>query len=455
MVWGPVIAGIGGLLGGLLGGDESPPQTSTTQTSSTRPSYTTEELALLNSMYNQFYGNIGAQSPLYSQLMSGYGVPGYTGAPQIGIPEPYREQQELDTATKKAQGVMDLFQQWDEIQKIPNPFVRAAQIKMEAPAIASKYTELVGGDMDINTVKGGFQTNYARWKANPEQWQTSYLQPYEEKLQYAQEAINKQYAPLIEAQQAAAPPEEEFIGPFGAVSTSHLEPQPTEQPTELLDTSVQPVTQPTELTQAEQIAQTQPSTGSPLQDVQAQSPEQLAQMYNLMQQQGQRGIEDWWNQAQRELEQRGISQRGGYEGSGTIQDLGSLLAQKGRMQQDLGTQLGLSQMQAGLQLPYQQLSALEPVRQFEANYQLQQQAPWISFGSQQLALPWGQAQSTTTPGSSVGVIPGAISGLYSGMGLYGMGQNLGWWGIQNQPATAYGAGGTGPMSWNPNAYDMY
>jgi hypothetical protein len=177
---------------------------------------------------------------------------------------------------------------------------------------------------------------------------------------------------------------------------------------------------------------------TPLEYIMGLSPEQVTKQFDILREEGMKGIEDWYEQAIREMEMRGIAQYSGLKGSHSERDLGALLGKRKQMEQDLTNTLDLQKMQMIEAQQYNKLQALEDIRRWEAGYKQQIQNPWIQAGQQMLSLPWGQTSVHTQTMPGVGVLPGTISGLSTGLGMYNWGKELGWWG--NQPATAYGSG---------------
>lgn len=383
--WGPIATGGLSLLGGWMGGQKGPPATTTQRIEHVRPTLTPEELAMQDFFRSQVYGRLGQVSPLQQMIESYYGG----GMPGIQTPAITQQIPAITPQATQAQ------------------FEQAARGKVfEADVLPSlqRISELFGGQPTLAGAGRGMGGMAKRTQASQE------MQNIAQRLNITPEEANRLYQDWIADPQA--------VTQRYAPTTQALVPeQPIAQPV----TPTQPVEQPY----------------TPLGAIMQQTPEQLAEQYDILRQQGRRGIEDWYQQAQREFERRGIGQYGGYMGTPVERDIGGILGQRGRMETELGAQLGLSELQARQQLPYGQLQTLEDVRRWEAQNLLQQQAPWIGVGQQMYALPWGQTTTATQQTPGPGIIPGAISGAYTGAGLYGMGQNLGWWGQQRTP---YGGG---------------
>jgi hypothetical protein len=414
---GELITAGGSILGGLLGGQKGPPAETTQRIEHVRPVLTPEEQAMQNFFMDQVYGRLGQTSPLQNLIEQYYGG-GYQPMTMGAMPgrqpmmptqiSPEGTRQQYEQTVKAGRWEQEVLPALQNIKKLwgdrplsaypanikgREPIHKAAQM-VEAQKTLQNAAKQLG--MTTDEVKN----LYEEWKASPE-------------------TVAQRYSPLSQALPtqpspgATTPTRSATGGAFGywreGVPSQYQAGAQTGQPFE------QPQPSPD-----------QPYT--PLGAIMQQSPEQLGAQYGILRQQGMRGIEDWYQQAQREFERRGMGAYGGYMGTPMQQDLGNILAERGRMQTELGSQLGLSELQARQQLPYGQLQALEDVRRFEAQQQLAQQAPWIGVGQQMYALPWGQTTTAVQQQPGPGIIPGAISGAYTGAGLAQMGQNLGWWG---------------------------
>jgi len=411
-----------GALGGLSGGGDV---TQTTQT--IPPPRTTQEQVLLNQMADWLYQAAPQYQGFINQtLQSIYG--GAAGTPTVGegymgekIPgqltgelgEEYKEsvlseadyqrqlenwekaRKNIDTfqALKKAEEDMAFFKskyggtRWDAGSKVDAKY---QEIKNRLDA-AKTYLEKEAGLSEIE-----WQKQYQMWQKDPEMFVEEYLGGKPTK--------------------AGIP---EGVQIHGAVGEGQIDPRLAG--TEAAMTEAEP-------------------SWSPFQEIMSWTPEKIAEYYGIEKTKQQREIEDWYGQAQREASQRGISQYGGYEGSGTARDAALLAAEKARMSTELGESMRQLQLAHEMQQPYQMLSAAQGLLGTMGNLQ----APWLQVG-QYLGTPYGPTtQISTQPGASAA--QGALGGAMAGAGLYGMGQGLGWWG-SSQPATMYGAGATGPNIW--------
>ncbi len=185
-------------------------------------------------------------------------------------------------------------------------------------------------------------------------------------------------------------------------------------------------------------------------------PAYISEQFGLAKKAGMEEIGDWYTRAARELEQRGISQYGGLMGSQYERDVGGVLGKRGEMESTLGRELRTAQIGMERQNLYDVLNAMTNLQTLQSNLQTARTSPWIGAAQSLASAPYGQ--TTTTPYQGVGMIPAAISGAYAGLGLYGMGQNLGLWGQgqDNQPATSYGAGTSGlNLAGTQNLYNQY
>lgn len=181
---------------------------------------------------------------------------------------------------------------------------------------------------------------------------------------------------------------------------------------------------------------------SPLGQITGLTPEDVEKKINLQEQLALQNVSDWYEQAQREFQQRGITQHGGIMGKGVETDLGSILSERGRREGEISQYYEALRSNAPYETAVQKLAVLEPLRQSAQQYQLQKQIPWLPIGQSMFTVPYGQQITTTQPTSGVGAIPflSDIAGI--GLGTYGLGSSFGWWGGQT-PATAFGAGLTG------------
>ena len=179
----------------------------------------------------------------------------------------------------------------------------------------------------------------------------------------------------------------------------------------------------------------------------------IAKQFALAEEGGKKDIADWYNQAARELEQRGIGQYGGYMGSPYERDVGGILGKRGEMESTLGRELETAKIGMERQNWYDMLNALTGLQTLQSNLQTAQTTPWLGASQQMTNVPWGQTTTQTSPG--VGIFPGFIGGTEAGLGLYEMGQNLGFWGQQKQPATSYGAGTTSPVFQLSGTQNLY
>jgi len=200
-----------------------------------------------------------------------------------------------------------------------------------------------------------------------------------------------------------------------------------------------PVAEPAEMPEFKPWYEKEEYAGTPLvQALEALQPENILKQIDIQEQMQQRGIGDWYNQTTREASQRGISQYGGYEGSGIARDQAMLAAERARMEQELGWTTGQARAAAERNAPLEALNLLTPLYQWEKSFGQAGQSEALAGLQQMSSLPWGQSQVSTTNYPGPGIIPGAIAGGY---GTYQLGKGLGWWG---QSATPYGMGLTSP-----------
>ena len=310
----------------------------------------------------------------------------------------------------------------------------ATELRRLLDEMGVDYVKQRGASMDTKTDK--FLATIANYMKNPESINTFIPSGSEIQEQLsAQEPQTVLQNNLQQAQQAIqAGNIDQGINLVNQAMSS--EPISLLEPTLPAET-VQQTTIPTQQTQ-------QPVTGGGLAgQIMAQTPEQISAQYDILRKQGMQGIADWQAQAMREMEQRGISQGGGYLGSLQNKDTQAILANALKQQTELGQNLGLSELQTQMAQPYQQLSALTPLQQYEQNYGLSQQQTYLDPAIQFLMAPWGQATSRSTQLPGMGVLPGAYLGAATAGNIYNMANQLGWW---NSPATAYG-GGIGGQSF--------
>jgi hypothetical protein len=366
------------ILGGIMGNQGGGNQTINQQTIPTRPTLIPQEQALQNFWLDQIYGQIGQQSQLGNLINQYYGIPNAKAAiPSASSTAGVREQYEAPMMAQQAQQMSAKAQQIvDYLKSGHGENVVGGPIK----ALANKFGISIAQGSEI----------WRAYNSNP-----------------------KQFASWINTYLGGAP-----------------------TPATVLPTSVQP-TLPATITPTTTLPGLSPETlpaSSPLAQIMAQTPEQIRSQYDIMRQQGTQGIEDWYKQAIREAQMRATAQGGSFLGSAPERDFQALAANRGKQLGEMGQTLGLAEQQAIMQQPYQIMQALETLRQYEQNYGSFAQAPWIQAGGNILGAPWGQTTvgAQSTPG--VGILPGAMTGL----GMYGYGQQAGWWG--KKPATSYGAG---------------
>lgn len=401
------------ILGGLFGSQGGGNTTVTQQTIPTRPTLSPEEEALRNYYINMVYGNVGGGMGYPGSQISNwlYGAP-MGQAQGTGLP--------WGTATGLPTTGADLRQQYEA------PVLQARAAKAdEAKVLAilnkwKKYPTDTRPDMKGQTLWELEQVGISKADAQ------SYLDGYIKNPQLITEHIRANYVPTTTQAAQAAP---QGTTPTPTMVTPQLPGQTTQDALQgLPGASGQPT------------GATGIPAGSPVAQIMGQGPESITGQYDILRQQLQKQMDDWYGQALREVEHRATSQGGGYLSSRHQADMDIINAKRQEMLTQGLQQLALAQQQEINQLPYQQLSTLEPIRQWEANYGLSAQQPWINVGQQIIGAPWGQQATSQQSLPGVGMIPGAIAGLGTGANIYALGQNAGWWG---QPATMAGMGLSG------------
>lgn len=185
-------------------------------------------------------------------------------------------------------------------------------------------------------------------------------------------------------------------------------------------------------------------------------PTWIAKQFGLAKEKGMEEIGGWYEQAARELEQRGIGQYGGLMGSQYERDVGGILGRRGEMESTLGRELSTAQIGMERQNWFDVLNALTGLQTLQSNLQTQRVTPWIQTAQQQTALPYqalGSTVTQTSPYQGPGLIQAGIGGAYAGAGLANY---LGNWGQgYNQPATPYGGMTNIPATYggSPSGYE--
>lgn len=445
--WWSAVPVVGGLLGGLFGSQSGQPTTQTVQY--LPPQYSPQQQAINNIMYYGIMQNLMQQQPQYQNLLNQYiygtpggGIGGMEGmAPTGGLPtaqqaiEQYRTQKEMVTEAERPMKELTR----DLRIELLAPVYKAAQnaaMNLQDPTKSNEYNKAMAtAKEELNVLAGMNADEVENWISATTKKGVQDIEPqipksFRKTMYYITqtgkeipEKITGKYPEIQNVLQSAD---------FSQVAKGITQPQPAIQPEV-------PIAPTGEMQTAEGAVS--PVTGeatTPAGGILGQlmqSPQYLTEQFTLAKEQGMKDISDWYQQAQRELEQRGIAQ-GGYLGSQYERDVGGILGRRGEMETQLGSSLRQAEIAATRQNWYDMLNALSNLQTLQGNLQAQQTAPWLGAAQQMTNVQPGYTTTQSSPG--VGIFPGMIAGGYAGAGLAKGLSNFG--GIQNQPATSYGAG---------------
>lgn len=163
--------------------------------------------------------------------------------------------------------------------------------------------------------------------------------------------------------------------------------------------------------------ETEPGATTGLVNEILQGPENINKLYDLAYENVDRQMANWWDQMSKEAERRLIGRNLPLGGIAN-KNFAALAKQGSEALGQRSTAIESERARALQGLPYEQLKTLEPIRQFEANYALQSQLPYLNLAYQLQNIPWGTTSTTS------GTIPGTdpLLGFLQGM-TYG--QQLG------------------------------
>ena len=424
----------GGLLGGWGGSQSGGPTTQTVQY--LPPQYTPQQQAINNLMYygamSNLYGKLGGNQGIQDLLNQYiYGIPAGGQTAQRGtsaqdIISGYQQQRKEATETEaglkslegdlKTQTLKSFFDYLDERNQMSSE-ERAntyEDLNKKRKETIQQLQDLIGtseADANLLTASAEMKMLNKFKKDNPE----------EAKAEAEMEGFAS--SPMLHYDWMNIPGVAEATEKKGALSYVNKMANSDEM-NKIYEYSTGEI--PTEEITTTPGETTTTPEGGLLGDI--MNKDWIAQQFGLVKEGSMKDISDWYDRAARELEQRGIGQYGGYMGSPYERDVGGILGKRGEMESTLGRELETAKIGMERQNWYDMLNALTGLQTLQSNLQTAQTTPWLGAAQQMTNVPWGQTTTQTSPG--VGIFPGFIGGTEAGLGLYGIGKNLGFWGQQ-------------------------